>query len=161
MTIKIGDRLPNAVFTTMTPDGPAARTTDEIFKGHKVVLFAVPGAFTPTCHRNHLPGFIARADEIKGKGVDTIAVTSVNDVFVMDAWEKDSKADGKILFLSDGSANFAKALGLQADMSDRNFGMRSKRYSMLVDDGVVMALNVEDSPGQADLSGAKMMLTQI
>src|ERR1700754_1533218 len=112
MTIKVGDKLPNATFTVMTSDGPKPQTTDDIFKGKKVVLFAVPGAFTPTCHKNHLPGFLNNAEKIKQKGIDTIAVTGVNDVFVMDAWKKASGADGKIEFLADGSADFAKALEL-------------------------------------------------
>src|SRR3954462_15744250 len=113
--IKGGDPLPNATFMTMTPEGPKPKSTDDIFKGKKVVLFAVPGAFTPTCHKNHLPGFVANADAIKAKGVDTIAVTGVNDVFVMDAWKKASGAE-KIEFLADGSAAFAKAIGLSVDL---------------------------------------------
>ena len=156
--IKVGDRLPNATFTTMTPDGPKPQTTDDIFKGKKVVLFAVPGAFTPTCHKNHLPGFLTNADKIKGKGIDTIAVTGVNDVFVMDAWKQNTGAAGKIEFLADGSAAFAKALGLDMDLSERGLGMRSKRYAMVVDDGVVKTLNVEEAPGKADVSGAENLL---
>lgn len=159
--IKVGDRLPNAKFKVMTAEGPAERTTDDVFKGKKVVLFAVPGAFTPTCHKNHLPGFLTNADTIKGKGVDTIAVTGVNDVFVMDAWKKASGADGKIEFLADGSADFAKALELSLDASAGGLGVRSKRYSMIVDDGVVKALNIEESPGKADLSGADNLLKQL
>src|SRR5688572_10376508 len=117
MPIKVGDRLPNSTFRVMTADGPKPKTTDEIFKGKKIVLFAVPGAFTPTCHRNHLPGFVKNADAIKAKGVDGIAVTAVNDAFVMDAWKKASDADGHVDFLSDGSAEFAKAIGLELDAS--------------------------------------------
>src|SRR6478736_5682186 len=113
--IKVGDRLPSTKFKVMTAEGPAERTTDDVFKGKKVVLFAVPGAFTPTCHKNHLPGFLKNADTIKAKGVDTIAVTGVNDVFVMNAWKKDTGAEGKIEFLADGSAHFAKAIGLDLD----------------------------------------------
>jgi peroxiredoxin len=158
MAIKVGDRLPNATFMTMTADGPKPQTTDEIFKGKKVVLFAVPGAFTPTCHKNHLPGFVTNADKIKGKGVDAIAVTGVNDVFVMDAWKKASGAEGKIEFLADGSANFAKALGLSVDLGERGLGTRSQRYCMVVEDGVVKTLNVEDAPGKADISGAENLL---
>ena len=161
MTIKVGDHLPQATFTVNTPDGPQAKTTDDIFKGKKMVLFGVPGAFTPTCHKNHLPGFLAHAQDFKAKGVDGIFVTSVNDIFVMNAWEKDTAAEGRIVFLSDGSANFAKALGLALDMSERNMGWRSKRYSMLVEDGVVRKLNVEESPAKADLSGAPALLEQI
>ena len=156
--IKVGDRLPNATFMTMTPEGPKPKTTDELFKGKKVVLFAVPGAFTPTCHKNHLPGFLTNADTIKGKGIDTIAVTGVNDVFVMDAWKEKTGAAGKIEFLADGSAAFAKAIGLDMDLSERGLGMRSKRYAMVVDDGVVKMLNIEEAPGKADVSGAENLL---
>jgi glutaredoxin/glutathione-dependent peroxiredoxin len=159
--IKVGDRLPNTKFKVMTAEGPAERTTDDVFKGKKVVLFAVPGAFTPTCHKNHLPGFLNNADTIKGKGVDTIAVTGVNDVFVMDAWKKSTGADGKIEFLADGSADFAKALELSLDASAGGLGIRSKRYSMIVEDGVVKSLNVEEAPGKAELSGAEALLKQL
>ncbi|MBV9065115.1 MAG: peroxiredoxin [Methylobacteriaceae bacterium] len=158
MTIKVGDRIPDATFTVMTSDGPQTRTTDEFFKGRRVVLIGVPGAFTPTCHRNHLPGFVDKADEILGKGVDEIAVTGVNDVFVMDAWAKQSGAEGKVTFLADGSANFAKAIGLSLDMNAHGLGTRSQRYSMLVDDGIVRKLSVEESPGKAELSGADALL---
>jgi peroxiredoxin len=158
MSIKVGDRLPNATFHTMTADGPKPRTTDEVFKGKKVVLFAVPGAFTPTCHKNHMPGFVQNADAIKAKGVDTIAVTGVNDVFVMDAWKKASNADGKVEFLADGSANFAKAIGLDLDASGLGLGTRSKRYAMVVEDGVVKTLNIEDVPSKADISNAENIL---
>jgi peroxiredoxin len=159
--IKVGDRLPNAKFKVMTAEGPADRTTDDIFKGKKVVLFAVPGAFTPTCHKNHLPGFLKNADTIKSKGVDTIAVTGVNDVFVMNAWKKDTGAEGKIEFLADGSADFAKALELSLDATAGGLGIRSKRYSMVVDDGVVKALNIEEAPGKAEVSGADNLLKQL
>ncbi len=158
MTIKVGDHLPNATFTVMTADGPKPKTTDEIFKGKKVVLFAVPGAFTPTCHKNHMPGFVQNFDKIKGKGVDAIAVTAVNDVFVMDAWKKASGADGKIEALADGSADFAKALGLSVDLGARGLGTRSQRYAMIVEDGVVKTLNLEDAPGKAEISGAENLL---
>jgi peroxiredoxin len=158
MAIKVGDRLPSATFMTMTADGQKPQSTDDIFKGKKVVLFAVPGAFTPTCDKNHLPGFVTNADKIKGKGIDTIAVTGVNDVFVMNAWKKASGAEGKVEFLADGSANFAKALGLSIDLGERGLGTRSQRYSMVVEDGVVKALNVEDAPGKADISGADNLL---
>jgi glutaredoxin/glutathione-dependent peroxiredoxin len=160
MAIKVGDRIPNASFTVMTADGPKPKTTDDIFKGKKVVLFAVPGAFTPTCSKAHLPGFVAQADAIKAKGIDTIAVTGVNDVFVMDAWKKASNAD-KIEFLADGSANFAKAIGLSMDLGERGLGTRSQRYSMLVEDGVVKKLNVEEGPGKAEASGADNLLKQL
>jgi peroxiredoxin len=142
----------------MTSDGPQTRTTEDFFKGRRVVLVGVPGAFTPTCHRNHLPGFVAKADDILAKGIDEIAVTGVNDVFVMDAWAKHSGAEGKVTFLADGSANFARAIGLTADMSARGLGMRSQRYSMLIDDGVVRKVSVEEAPGKAEASGAEALL---
>jgi peroxiredoxin len=158
MTIKVGDRLPEATFTVMTSDGPQTRTTEDFFKGRRVVLVGVPGAFTPTCHRNHLPGFVTKADDILAKGIDEIAVTGVNDVFVMDAWAKHSGAEGKVTFLADGSANFARAIGLTADMSARGLGMRSQRYSMLIDDGIVRKVSVEEAPGKAEASGAEALL---
>jgi glutaredoxin/glutathione-dependent peroxiredoxin len=158
MPIKVGDRLPTATFRVMTPDGPKPKTTDEVFKGKKVVLFAVPGAFTPTCSKNHLPGFLNKADAIKAKGVDAIAVTSVNDPFVQDAWKKATDPENKIEFLADGSADFAKALGLELDASANGLGIRSKRYSMIVEDGVVKSLNIEDAPGKADISGADALI---
>ena len=160
MAIKVGDRLPNATFMTMTADGPKPQSTDDIFKGKKVVLFAVPGAFTPTCDKNHLPGFVTNADKIKGKGIDTIAVTGVNDVFVMNAWKKSAGADA-IEFLADGSAAWAKAVGITADLTERGLGVRSGRYAMVVDDGVVKTLNVEDAPGKADVSGADNLLKSL
>lgn len=158
MTIKVGDRLPQATFKTMTADGAKPRTTDEVFKGKKVVLFAVPGAFTPTCHKNHLPGFRDNAAAIRAKGVDAIAVTSVNDVFVMDAWAKATGAEDKLEFLADANADFAKAIGLDIDMAQGLGFSRSKRYAMLVEDGVVKALNVEDTPGKADISSAENLM---
>ena len=160
MTIKVGDRLPNATFTTMTADGPKPQTTDEIFKGKKVVLFAVPGAFTPTCHKNHLPGFVQNADAIKAKGIDTIAVTAVNDGFVMNEWKKASGAD-KIEFLADGNGEFAKAIDLTFDGSGNGLGTRSKRYAMLVDDGVVKMLSIEEAPGKVEVSGGDALLKQL
>lgn len=161
MTIKVGDTLPQATFRVMTADGPAARTTDELFKGRKVVLFAVPGAFTPTCNRNHLPGFIAKAEEIKARGVDAIMVTGVNDVFVMDAWAKASGGAGQIEFLADGNADFAKAIDLTMDGSGFGLGTRSQRYSMVVADGVVQVLNIEEAPGKAEASGAEALLAAL
>jgi len=158
---KVGDRVPNASFTVMTSDGPKPKTTDELFKGKKVVLFAVPGAFTPTCHKNHLPGFLQNAEAIKAKGIDTIAVTGVNDVFVMEAWKKATNAEGKIEFLADGSAAFAKAMGLTVDLGERGLGTRSQRYAMLVEDGVIKKLNIEDAPGKADISGADALLKSL
>src|ERR1700754_547997 len=147
MAIKVGDQLPSAKFRVMTGEGPAWKTTDEVFKGKKVALFAVPGAFTGTCHKMHVPSVIQNADGLKAKGVDTIAVTSVNDVFVMDAWKKATAAD-KLEFLADGNGEFAQAIGLTFDGSGNGLGTRSKRYSMLVEDGVVKQLNVEESPGK-------------
>jgi glutaredoxin/glutathione-dependent peroxiredoxin len=161
MTIKVGDTLPQSTFRIMTADGPAAKTTEELFSGRTVALFAVPGAFTPTCHRNHLPGFLAKADEIKGKGVDAIAVVAVNDVFVMSAWAKDTGGAGVIEFLSDGNGDFAKALGLSLDGTGFGLGMRFQRFSMLVKNGEVAILNVEDAPGKAELSGADKLLADM
>ena len=161
MAIKVGDRLPSATFRVVTADGPKPFTTDDVFKGKKVVLFAVPGAFTPTCTKNHLPGYINNAAAIKAKGVDTIAVTGVNDQFVMDAWKKSSGGEGKVDFLADGNGDFAKALDLTLDASGNGLGLRSKRYSMLVEDGVVKSLNVEEAAGKAEVSGAEAMLKSL
>ena len=160
MAIQVGERLPQVTFRVMTADGPVAKTTDDLFKGRKVVLVAVPGAITPTCHRNHLPGYVQRAEEIKAKGVDGILVTAVNDVFVMDAWAKSSGAEG-IEFLSDGNGDFAKAIKLTMDGTGFGLGTRSQRYSMVVEDGVVKALNVEDAPSKAQHSGAENILKDL
>jgi len=160
MTIKIGDKLPDAEFTTMTGDGQQKLSTDTIFTGRKVVLFAVPGAFTPTCSMNHLPGFVAAAEQIKAKGVDTIACVAVNDVHVMNAWGKHAGAEGKIMMLADGNGDFARATGLNVDLKPYGMGERSKRYSMIVENGVVKQLNVEDKSG-VNVSGAETILTQI
>ncbi len=158
MTIKVGDTLPAATFKVKTADGVVEKTTDEIFKGKKVVLFAVPGAFTPTCSLNHLPGFLDNHDAILAKGVDQIAVVSVNDPFVMGAWAQSTGGEGKILFLADGSATFTKAAGLDLDLSGGGLGVRSKRYSAIIEDGVVKALNIEEQPGQAVTSSAASIL---
>ncbi len=158
--IKVGDKLPNVTFTVMSADGPKPKTTDDIFAGKKVVLFGLPGAFTPTCHKNHLPGYRDQNAALKAKGVDSIAVTSVNDVFVMGAWRDATDSAGKVEFLADGSAAFAKAIGLVLDLSERGMGVRSKRYSMLVQDGVVKTLNIEEAQGTAE-SGVEKMLTQV
>jgi peroxiredoxin len=160
MSIKVGDRLPNAKFRVGTPDGPAWKTTDEIFKGKKVALFAVPGAFTGTCHKMHVPSVVQNAAAIRAKGVDTIAVTAVNDVFVMDAWKKATAADG-IDFLADGNGEFARAVDLTFDGSGNGLGTRSRRYSMLVEDGVVKKLNIEEAPGKVEVSGGDTMLKQL
>jgi|SRR5579875_1012189 len=161
MPIKVCDRVPNATFRVMTADGPKPKTTDEVFKGRKVALFAVPGAFTPTCNNLHLPSFLNNVDAFKKKGVDAVAVTGVNDVFVMKQWEKATGAEGKIEFLADGNAEFAKAVDMAFDGSGAGLGTRSKRYSMLVEDGVVKKLNVEDAPGKCDISGGQALLAQI
>lgn len=161
MTIKVGDRIPNGKFTVMGPEGPADRTTDEVFKGKKVALFAVPGAYTPTCHKNHMPGFVDRVAELKAKGIDTIACTAVNDIFVFDNWAKDTGATGKIEMLSDGSGEFAKATGLEIDLSAFGLGVRSKRYAMLVDDGVVKVLNIDEAPPVHDKSSAETLCSMI
>lgn len=161
MTIKVGDTLPETKFKIMTADGPAERSSSDLFGGRTVVLFAVPGAFTPTCHNNHLPGFVEHSDTILSKGVDEIAVVSVNDVFVMNAWAKASGASDKITFLADGSADFAKAIGLELDASGAGLGIRSKRYAMIVKDGKVTALNIEETPGKAEVSGAAGILAAL
>ena len=161
MTIAVGQKLPDATFTTMTADGPKGLSTADIFSGKKVVLFGVPGAFTPTCSNNHLPGYLENRDAILAKGVDTIAVVGVNDVFVMSAWARFTGGEGKILYLADGSGDFAKAAGLDLDMSARGLGLRSQRFSMIVEDGVVKALNVEDAPGTVVSSGAAALMEQL
>jgi glutaredoxin/glutathione-dependent peroxiredoxin len=160
MPIKVGDKLPEAKFRVMTSDGPAWKSTDDIFKGKKVALFAVPGAYTGTCHKMHVPSILQNADAIKAKGVSTIAVTSVNDVFVMDAWKKATLAD-KLEFLADGNGDFAKAIDMTFDGSGNGLGTRSKRYSMLVEDGVVKKLNIEEAPGKVEVSGGDAMLKQL
>jgi glutaredoxin/glutathione-dependent peroxiredoxin len=161
MTIKIGDRLPEAKFRVMTGEGPQVKTTDDVFKGKKVALFAVPGAYTGTCHKMHMPSITINADAIKAKGVDTIAVTSVNDVFVMKAWKRDTDQKDQTEFLADGAAEFAKAIGMEIDLSAHGLGVRSKRYSMLVEDGVVKKLNVEENPGVVEKSGGDTLLGQL
>ncbi|UOM33369.1 peroxiredoxin [Acuticoccus sp. I52.16.1] len=161
MTIDVGSNLPEATFKTMTTDGPSDVTTEELTKGRRVVIFGVPGAFTPTCHNNHLPGFLTAYDDIKAKGIDEIAVVAVNDVFVMNAWSKSTEAGTKITFLADGSANFTRAAGLDIDASGFGMGIRSKRYAMLVEDGVVKVLNIEDAPGKAVASSADALLPNL
>lgn len=162
MTIKPGDKLPNATFRIMAEDGPKETTTADIFKGKKVVLIGMPGAFTPTCHRNHLPGYIEGADKFRGKGIDTIAVTTTNDHFVMNAWSKAAGGDGKVVFLADGNGDFAKAIGLAFDGTGRGMGgVRSQRYSMYVEDGVVKVLNIEENAGKAEVTKAENLLSAI
>ena len=161
MAITIGDRLPEATFRVMSPDGIRTLTTAEVFGGKRVVLFAVPGAFTPTCHLKHLPGFIESASDFKKQGIDTVACVAVNDPFVLGAWEEASGSKGKVLFLSDGNAEFTKKIGMDFDGSGVGLGTRSKRYAAFVDDGVVKVLNVEDSPGVADASTAAKILNAL
>ena len=160
MSTKVGDAVPAGEFSYMTADGPGTLSTAELFGGKKVVLFAVPGAFTPTCSANHLPGFIDYADDIKGKGVDTIACMAVNDVFVMDAWGKDRGVEDKILMLADGNGEFTRALELEMDASGYGMGLRSQRFSMIVEDGTLAVLNVE-APGEFSVSSAEHILGQL
>jgi peroxiredoxin len=158
--IKVGDPIPNVTVTAATADGPEQMTTDSIFKGKKVVLFAVPGAFTPTCSARHLPGFVENADAIRAKGVETIACVAVNDAFVMGAWAKDQGTAGKILMLADGSGDFARAMGLELDLVARGLGMRSQRYALVAEDGVVTFLGVEEG-GAFEASKAETVLAAI
>ncbi len=160
MAIKIGDSLPKATFMTMTAEGPAPVTTDQLFGGKRVALFAVPGAFTPTCSAKHLPGFKEHAADLKAKGVDTIACVSVNDMFVMKAWAKDQGITDEVLMLADGNGDFTKALGLEMDGSKFGMGLRSQRYSFVAKDGVVEQLNVEEG-GDFKVSSADYMLAQL
>jgi peroxiredoxin len=160
MTIKAGDKMPQGTFTRMTTDGPKKITTDELFNGKTVVLFSVPGAFTPTCDAKHLPGFIERAEEMKKKGVDTIACTAVNDVFVMNAWGKAAGVSDKILMLADGNADYAKALGLELDAKGYGMGLRGQRFAVIVKNGVATHLNVE-APGEFKVSAADYVLKQL
>ncbi|MGP1253743.1 MAG: peroxiredoxin [Kiloniellales bacterium] len=157
MTIKVGDKIPSATLKVKTEGGIEDLSTDTLFGGKTVVLFAVPGAFTPTCSVKHLPGFVTHSAEIKGKGVDTIACLSVNDAFVMDAWGKDQQADGKVLMLADGNGELTEKLGLEMDGSAFGLGTRSQRYAMVVKDGTVAALHVEE-PGAFEVSSAEAVL---
>ena len=160
MTIKIGEKLPDATFMAMSSGAPAPMKTEDVFAGKKVAVFALPGAFTPTCSARHLPGFLEKADQFRAKGVDTIACLSVNDVFVMDAWGKSQDVDDKILMLADGNGDFTRELGLIMDGRGFGMGERSQRYSMLVEDGVVTQLNVEEG-GEFKVSAADYLLPQI
>jgi len=159
MTIKIGDRIPGGTLTTMTDTGPTALGTDELFGGKKVVLFSVPGAFTPTCSAKHLPGFIERAGDILDKGVDTIACMAVNDVFVMNAWGKSAGAD-RVLMLADGNGDFTRALGLELDATAFGMGHRSQRFALIAEDGRVTDLLVE-APGEFRVSSAEHVLSRL
>ncbi|MFK7792138.1 MAG: peroxiredoxin [Devosiaceae bacterium] len=158
MPLTVGQSLPDVPLAAITTDGPEERSKDELFAGKRVVLFAVPGAFTPTCDANHLPGYIEHADKILAKGVDQIAVVSVNDVHVMKAWKEASGAGDKVLFLADGSAAFTKAADMVLDATAFGMGIRSLRFAALVENGVVQAIEVEDAPGEATKSGATTML---
>ncbi len=160
MTIKVGDRLPEGKFTRMTSDGPRKLGTDELLKGKTVVLFSVPGAFTPTCDAKHLPGFIELAHKFKAKGVDTIACTAVNDVFVMNAWGKTSGAGDQVLMLADGNAEYVKALGLELDATGFGMGVRGQRFAVVAKDGVVTHLFIE-APGEFKVSSAEHVLAQL
>jgi peroxiredoxin len=160
MTIKVGDKVPQATFAKMTESGPEQIDTQSFFKGRRVALFSVPGAFTPTCSAKHLPGFIEKAGELKAKGIDEIAGTAVNDAFVMGAWGKSAGADGKVTLLADGNGDFAKAVGLTMDGSKFGMGQRAQRYSMVVNDGVVEQLFVE-GPGEFKVSSAEHMLSAL
>jgi glutaredoxin/glutathione-dependent peroxiredoxin len=158
--VKVGDRMPSGTFMHMTKDGPRKITTDELFKGKKVVLFSVPGAFTPTCDAKHLPGFVEKAAEFRAKGADTIACMAVNDVFVMNAWGKHSNATDKVMMLADGNGDYAKALGLEMDATGFGMGTRGQRFAVVVEDGAVKQLSVE-APGEFKVSSAEYVLGQL
>ena len=160
MTIAVGEQMPQVIFTTMTEEGPQPVTPSELFAGKKVALFSVPGAFTPTCSLKHLPGFVQQCETLLEKGIDTVCCMSVNDVFVMDAWGKSQGADGKVLMLADGNGEFTKAIGLELDASGFGMGLRSQRFSLVANDGVVEILNVE-SGGEFRVSTAEYMLEQL
>jgi len=160
MTIKVGDTMPAGAFKTMTAEGPKEVTTAQLFSGKKVLLVSVPGAFTPTCHAKHLPGYVKQNKELKAKGIDTIAFTAVNDVFVMDAWGKASNVGDDILMLADGNGDYVKALGLELDGRGFGMGTRGQRFSVIVDNGVVKQLNIEP-PGQFNVSSAECALGQL
>ena len=160
MAIGVGDKIPAGALTKMGAEGPEPVSTDDLFGGKKVVVFAVPGVFTPTCSAQHLPGFVSKADEIRAKGLDTIACLSVNDVFVMDAWGKDQNAAGKVDMLADGSAALTQELGTVLDLTDRGLGVRSSRYSMIVEDGTVTQINLEEGGG-LEVSDADTILSQL
>ena len=160
MTIQVGDRIPSATLLKATPEGPQPVDTESYFAGRKVALFSVPGAFTPTCSARHLPGYVEKAAELKGKGVDEVACVAVNDAFVMQAWGAQAGADGKVTMLADGNGDFAEALGLTMDGSKFGMGKRGSRWSAIVDDGTVKELNVEE-PGAFSVSSAEFMLGRL
>jgi len=160
MPIKAGDKMPSGTLTIVTNEGPQKVSADEFFKGKKVVLFSVPGAFTPTCDAKHLPGFVERAADIRAKGVDTIACMAVNDPFVMKAWGKAQGCDGKVVMIADGNAEYTKALGLEMDATGFGMGIRGQRFALVVDDGVVKQVNVEEK-GEFKVSSAEHILSQL
>jgi len=160
MTIKIGDKLPNGTLYEMSEEGPKPVAVADLVKGKRVVIFGLPGAYTPTCSALHVPGYVAQADQLKARGIYQIVCLSVNDAFVMGAWGKDQKVGDKVRMLGDGSAAFAKAIGLELDLTERGMGMRCQRFSMLVDDGVVKSLNIE-APGKFEVSDAQSMLASL
>src|SRR5689334_2245389 len=160
MTVHVGDKVPSATLMEMQDGGPKPVKTDDLFAGKKVVVFALPGAFTPTCSAKHVPGYVQNRDQLKAKGVDEVICMSVNDPFVMGAWARDQKSGGKVRMMGDGSATYTKALGLELDLNARGMGTRCQRFSMLVDNGVVKALNVE-GPGKFEVSDAGTMLKQL
>lgn len=160
MAIRVGDSIPDSSFLITTPDGKKKITSSEVFNGKKIVLFAVPGAFTGTCHKLHVPSYLLNFDAIKLKGVDAVVCVAVNDADVMHAWSKQTGADGKILFLADGNGEFTRSVGLEKDLSSAGMGKRSARYSMIVDNGVIKALNIEEKPG-VNVSGGDTILEQL
>ena len=161
MTIKIGDSIPSATLRTITADGPQEISTDEFFAGRKVALFAVPGAFTPTCQNDHLPSFLENHDALREKGIDEIACIAINDMFVLDAWSKATGCEGKITMLSDGNGELASAMGMTFDGAGFGMGTRSLRYAAIVEDGKVTALEVEESPGTCAVSSGSKLLAQL
>jgi peroxiredoxin len=161
MTIEAGDRIPDVTLTIMGANGPQPIKSADYFRGRKIALFSVPGAYTPTCHAKHLPGFVEKFDEIRSKGVDAVAVTAVNDVFTLDAWLKDRGAAGKIDGLADGSGVFARALGVELDLAEFGLGVRGKRFSAIVTDGVVDWINIEENSSLATVSSAESTLEKL
>ena len=160
MTLKVGDTIPEATFTVMTGEGPKPATTKDVFGGKKVVMFAVPGAFTPTCSAKHLPGFVSHADQFKEKGIDSLVCLSVNDAFVMGAWGKDQNVGSNVTMLADGNGDFTKAIGLELDGKGFGMGLRSQRYALMAEDGIVKILDVEEG-GAFKVSSAEHMLEQL